>query len=56
MCVFPAVQGKGWQSDPGRQGEVLEGSAPAPSTWPSSVPAGVPRGPWGSPLLTQRGL
>ena len=29
MCVFPTVQGKGWQSDPGRQGEVLEGSAPA---------------------------
>lgn len=56
MCVFPAVQRKGWQSDPGGRGEVLEGSAPAPSTWPSPAPAGVPEGARGSPLLTQRGL
>lgn len=30
MGVFPAVQGKGWQSDPGRRWEVLEAAVRPP--------------------------
>lgn len=65
MGVFPAVQGKGWQSDAGRRWEVLEatggaGGGCAP-TWAGGVsPAPTTRSPRplhaAAPPLTPRGL
>ena len=42
MGVFPAVQGKGWQSEPGRRREVLA-AAVRPPGWEGSAPS-PPRG------------